>query len=102
MAKIRFEKPEDIAFIHSVNEQAFGRVSEAKLVDTLRQACADHLSLVADENGSIVGHIMFSPVFVTELNQELQVMGLAPMAVLKQQPFLLQQSICYQSCPIQR
>ena len=82
MTIIRFEKPEDITFIHSVNEQAFGRVSEAKLVDTLRQACADHLSLVADDNGSIVGHIMFTPVLVTEEKQELQGMGLAPMAVL--------------------
>ena len=81
MITIRFEKPEDIAFIHSVNEQAFGRVSEAKLVDTLRQACADHLSLVADDNGSIVGHIMFTPVLVAEEKQKLQGMGLAPMAV---------------------
>ena len=81
MTSIRFEKPEDIVFIHSVNEQAFGRVSEAKLVDTLRQAGADHLSLVADDNGFIVGHIMFTPVLVTEEKQELQGMGLAPMAV---------------------
>jgi len=82
MTIIRFEKPEDIAFIHSVNEQAFGRVSEAKLVDTLRQAGADHLSLVADDNSFFVGHIMFTPVLVTEEKQELQGMGLAPMAVL--------------------
>lgn len=82
MAKIRFEKPEDIAFIHSVNEQAFGRVSEAKLVDTLRLACTDHLSLVADDNGSIIGHLMFTPVVVTDGKQKTEGMGLAPMAVL--------------------
>ncbi len=82
MTKIRFEKPEDIAFIHSVNEQAFGRVSEAKLVDTLRLACTDHLSLVADENGSIIGHLMFTPVVVTDGKQKTEGMGLAPMAVL--------------------
>lgn len=82
MTKIRFEKPEDIAFIHSVNEQAFGRVSEAKLVDTLRLACTDHLSLVADDNGSIIGHLMFTPVVVTDGKQKTEGMGLAPMAVL--------------------
>jgi len=82
MTIIRFEKPEDIAFIHSVNEQAFGRVSEAKLVDTLRLACTDHLSLVADDNGSIIGHLMFTPVVVTDGKQKTEGMGLAPMAVL--------------------
>lgn len=82
MTKIRFEKPEDIAFIHSVNEQAFGRVSEAKLVDTLRLACTDHLSLVADDNGSIIGHLIFTPVVVTDGKQKTEGMGLAPMAVL--------------------
>ena len=82
MAKIRFEKPEDIAFIHSVNEQAFGRVSEAKLVDTLRLACTDHLSLVADDNGSIIGHLIFTPVVVTDGKQKTEGMGLAPRAVL--------------------
>jgi putative acetyltransferase len=82
MTKICFEKPEDIAFIHSVNEQAFGRVSEAKLVDTLRLACTDHLSLVADDNGSIIGHLMFTPVVITDGKQKTEGMGLAPMAVL--------------------
>ena len=82
MTKIRFEKPEDIAFIHSVNEQAFGRVSEAKLIDTLRLACTDRLSLVADDNGSIIGHLMFTPVVVTDGKQKTEGMGLAPMAVL--------------------
>jgi putative acetyltransferase len=82
MTKIRFEKPEDIAFIHSVNEQAFGSVSEAKLVDTLRLACTDHLSLVADDNGSIIGHLIFTPVVVTDGKQKTEGMGLAPRAVL--------------------
>ena len=82
MTKVRFEKPEDIPFIRSVNEQAFDRLAEARLVDKLRLACADNLSLVADDNGSIVGHIMFTPVQVTDGIQKMQGMGLAPMAVL--------------------
>ena len=79
---IRSERPEDIPFIRSVNEKAFGRLAEAGLVDKLRLACADNLSLVADDDGYIVGHIMFTPVQVTHGKQKAQGMGLAPMAVL--------------------
>ena len=82
MIEIRLEKPEDIPFIRSVNEQAFKRLAEAGIVDKLRLACADHLSLVAEDNGSIVGHIMFTPVPVTNGDRTIQGMGLAPMAVL--------------------
>jgi putative acetyltransferase len=82
MPRIRLEKPEDIPFVHTVNEQAFDRLAEARLVDKLRLACTDNLSLVADDNGSIVGHIMFTPVQVTGGKQKVQGMGLAPMAVL--------------------
>jgi putative acetyltransferase len=81
VVNIRHEKPEDIPLIYSVIEQAFKRDAEAKLADKLRQACADHLSLVADDNGTIVGHIMFTPVLVKN-GKEIQGMGLAPMAVL--------------------
>jgi len=76
MIQIRFEKPEDIAFIRSVNEQAFDSLAEAKLVDKLRLTCSEYLSLVADDNGSIVGHIMFTPVLVTGVKQKAQGMGL--------------------------
>jgi len=78
---IRQEKPEDIPLIHSVLEQAFKRDAEAKLADKLRLACAEHLSLVADDNGTIVGHILFTPVLIKN-GAEVRGMGLAPMAVL--------------------
>jgi len=78
---IRPEKPEDISVTYSVIEQSFKRAAEAKLTDKLRQACDDCLSLVADDNGTIVGHIMFTPVLAKN-GQEAQGMGLAPMAVL--------------------
>jgi putative acetyltransferase len=79
--KIRFEKPEDLPLIYSVIAQTFKRTAEAKLADNLRQACSDHLSLVAEDNGTIVGHIMFTPVLIKN-GKEAQGMGLAPMAVL--------------------
>ena len=81
MITIRHEKPADIPLIYSVIEQAFKRDAEARLADKLRQACAEYLSLVADDNGTIVGHIMFTPVLIKN-GAETQGMGLAPMTVL--------------------
>jgi putative acetyltransferase len=78
---IRHEKPEDTPLVYSVIERTFKRDAEAKLADKLRRACSDHLSLVADDNGTIVGHIMFTPVRI-ENDTVIQGMGLAPMAVL--------------------
>jgi putative acetyltransferase len=78
---IRQERPEDSSRIRHVNERAFGRPAEADLVERLRQACADALSLVADD-GAVVGHILFTPVVVQGTGPQIVGMGLAPMAVL--------------------
>ena len=64
-----------------MNELAFGQPAEADLVDKLRQACTDSLSLVA-EDGEVVGHILFTPVVVESQEQRVVGMGLAPMAVI--------------------
>ena len=40
------------------------------------------ISLVAEEGGVIVGHILFSPVSSEDCNQSISNAGLAPMAVL--------------------
>ena len=78
---IRREKPADIEQIYAVIEKAFKRDAEAKLANKLRQVCADHISLVAEADGVIVGHIMFTPVLVKN-GKTVQGMGLAPMSVL--------------------
>jgi putative acetyltransferase len=78
---IRAEKPEDVTHVRLINELAFGQPMEARLVDNLRQACPDALSLVAEESG-IVGHILFTPVVIENGAQRIIGMGLAPMAVL--------------------
>ena len=80
--EIRREKPEDIAAIHRVNEQAFGQPVEANLVDTLRRADRAVVSLVAVENGRVVGHILFSQVTITGKSGPEKVLRLAPMSVL--------------------
>jgi putative acetyltransferase len=77
---IRAERPEDISAVRQVNRLAFGEPDEAELVDKLRQACPDAVSLVAEEDG-IVGHILFTPVVVQGTEREIVGMGLAPMAV---------------------
>ena len=81
MTKIRAERPEDAAEIRRVNELAFAQPAEADLVERLRHACDDGLSLVADD-GRIVGHILFTPVVVECTAGGVGGMGLAPMAVL--------------------
>jgi putative acetyltransferase len=82
MSVIREEGPQDASAIRAVNEQAFGQPAEADLVDALRRSCADRLSLVAEENGVVVGHILFTPTVVESAGRQVVGMGLAPMAVL--------------------
>ena len=79
---IRPEQLEDIPSIHAVNEAAFGQPTEANLVDALRSACPDATSLVAVSDDQIIGHILFTPVTVSNNAYEVKGMGLAPMAVL--------------------
>jgi putative acetyltransferase len=81
MIVIRQEQPEDIAVIHQINEQAFGQRAEANLVDALRRNGKITLSLVADDNGRVVGHILFSSVVIDAEEKQLRGVGLAPMAV---------------------
>lgn len=79
MIKIRPEKPDDYPHVFQVNSFAFGTDAEAKLVEKLRNV-QPHISLVAEIEGNIVGHIFFSPMFFE--NEKTDFFGLAPMAVL--------------------
>lgn len=82
MTSIRPEHPDDAPAIHRLNVEAFGGVDEAKLVERLRRANAMALSLVAELNAELVGHILFSSVTVTGTDGSVHHgLGLAPMAV---------------------
>jgi len=82
MVEIREEKEGDQQGVRRVNEAAFGQSTEADLVDALRCAEAVTVSLVAEADGEIVGHILFSPVSLSGTGGEPKIAGLAPMAVL--------------------
>lgn len=79
---IRDEREADHAAVFSLNATAFPTDAEARLVDALRTRAHPTISLVAeDEEGIVVGHILFSPVTLRE-HPDRFLMGLAPMAVL--------------------
>jgi putative acetyltransferase len=79
---IRAETEDDYAAVRLVNEQAFGRSGEADLVEALRRRARPFISLVAEIEGRIVGHIFFSPVEIETEQSVSKALGLAPMAVL--------------------
>ena len=79
---IREEVPSDIEMIWEVNTEAFETEAEASLVNALRNSGCTYLSLVAETENKIVGHILFTPVELSGNDNNLKIMGLAPMAVL--------------------
>ena len=82
MLIVRAEAPEDHGAVRRVNELAFEGGTEANLIDALRENGAAHVSLVAEDAGEVVGHILFSPVTVESAGVDWEATGLAPMSVL--------------------
>jgi putative acetyltransferase len=78
---IRPELPADAEAVRAVNHAAFETTTEADLVSVLHEQAAPLISLVADESGSIVGHILFSPAALLD-HPDVKIVGLAPMSVL--------------------
>jgi putative acetyltransferase len=82
---IRSETAADGSAIRSLTGAAFDGVehssqTEAAIVDALRDAGALALSLVAERQGRIIGHVAFSPVEVD--GRDIQWFGLGPISVL--------------------
>lgn len=82
MLTLRPETTADIDAIREVNRQAFGQEDEARLVDALREGGHVRLSLIAEREGKVVGHILFSELAIVTDRERLPAVGLAPMAVL--------------------
>lgn len=82
MVRIRGEEIGDLESIRQVNLAAFGQPNEADLVDALRGVADPFISLIAEDDGEIVGHLCLTPVVVERNEAEpLVILGLAPMAV---------------------
>ena len=79
---IRKEKDSDKENIWKVNAETFETEAEANLVNALRDSGISFISLVAEEDEKIVGHILFTPVELIGDDSGLKLLGLAPMAVL--------------------
>lgn len=82
---IRPEQKRDISRIRKVIGSAFNSISysnqkEHLLVDAIREAGALDLSLVAELDGEVVGHIAFSKVMIN--GKKSSWFGLAPVSVL--------------------
>jgi putative acetyltransferase len=84
MIIVRAETPEDYTAIHEVNVLAFDkRENEARLVETIRQSpgFTPELSLVAIEDGQVIGHVLFSPIRIETEIGDAAALALAPIAV---------------------
>jgi putative acetyltransferase len=79
---VRPEQARDAPFVHAVHRAAFGAEDEAHLVDRLRAGGWARVSLVAEAEGAVIGHILFSPVSIVGAEASCRGLGLAPMAVL--------------------
>jgi putative acetyltransferase len=81
---IRKETEKDYSSVRKVNESAFETNEEADLVDNLRKNLnyIPELSLVAEDNGEAVGHILFTPLTIINSEVDHKLLALAPMAVL--------------------
>jgi putative acetyltransferase len=79
--RIRPVTEADRVAVRAVNEAAFETPAEADLVEALHKKRVSLVSLVAETDGGVVGHILFSPVSLNEY-AHLNVMGLGPMAVV--------------------
>ena len=81
---IRAETPDDAAAIRATTKAAFAsapfsNLMEAAIVDALRRAGALRVSLVATDEGEIIGHVAFSPVRINGMAGNWY--GLGPVSV---------------------
>jgi putative acetyltransferase len=78
---IRLENDADLDAIRHIHRLAFGRDDEARLVDALREGSFARLSLVAEHDGQVVGHLLFSDLPIITAERTVAALALAPLAV---------------------
>jgi putative acetyltransferase len=77
MITIREEGPLDREAVFAVVASAFGQPGEAELIAHLREAGDSVISLVADEDGVVLGHVLLS-----RMAAPFPALALAPVSVI--------------------
>lgn len=82
---IRKEQPSDVKIIHEVTVAAFLKAphtdhTEQFVVKALRESGVLSISLVAEHEGSVAGHVAISPVTISDSTDSWY--GLGPISVL--------------------
>ena len=78
---IQKEIPKNYPEVQEILRACFNREGEGNLVNALRSNGRTRLSLVAVQNGEVVGHVMFTPVTTSSPSSIAKGLGLAPLAV---------------------
>jgi len=72
----------DADAVYEVHRRAFdGRTDESRIVQRLHDADKAVVSLVAVEDDRIVGHVLFSPTHAENQEEDVDLVGLAPVGV---------------------
>ncbi|MGV3720322.1 MAG: GNAT family N-acetyltransferase [Actinomycetota bacterium] len=79
--EVRAGRAEDRGEIYGIHAAAFPSEMEARLVEALLDAGRGVVSLAAEVDGRLVGHVLFSPVTVERNEEASRGVGLAPVAV---------------------
>ena len=80
--KIRKEIPPDFEAVYKINQLAFGQEGESQLIEKIRkgETFIPELSLVAEQDGTVIGHILFSKIKIIGA-ESYPTLSLAPMSV---------------------
>ncbi|MGI9318541.1 MAG: GNAT family N-acetyltransferase [bacterium] len=87
--KIRLSKESDRTAIDGIHMSAFGQQEGLEIVELVNDLLEDEtakplLSLVAEKDGKLVGHILFTTARLQPDNQESTIRILAPLAVSRE------------------
>jgi len=81
---LRPETSKDYQDITRINDSAFEQKNEGIIIESLRKNknFVPELSIVAEKDEMIIGHILFFPVQIKSKDNSYRTVSLAPMAVL--------------------
>lgn len=83
MLQLQSETSADLTEIRQVVTAAFQQPNEADLVEKIRSSdnFIPELSLVAKQDGKVVGHLLFSDITIISDTQVYKALALAPLAI---------------------